>query len=550
MRKLPAELEQIKLEQLDISVRSYNALKSRKISTLGELVVLSDRDLLKINFLGRKSLGDIRSAVAKLIMANGVPEIPSTSAGDERALVPDDKAISPGGWLVPRTLDGDLDVSVDLLDLSVRATNVLTTCNVRTVSALMNFSRKKVFASENLGRKTLKEIDSKLLRFLSSAATEKVGGQDCDVTPSLDESLAMKGFVEKILSVLPERQKKVLADRYGLWDGIAETLQDIGDKFGLTRERIRQIEAKAIKRINRLYGSGAVQVFLKKKITPYLDSNEEGNCGIFSEQEVIEVLAGPDSPEETVLALGFFQDIDTAGQAPLRRIFIEIEPGVYTRSSEASSKYREVLGWIEKALDTKAKPLNEYVLLEEVIKTAGRDLTPHQMRIASRILSISPRIASLSNGLVTLANWKESVPRSAEIAAEAVLKLMGKPAHYREIMEKALRHFKGIKGITDRSIQLSLQTKSSIFVWVKPGTYGLVAWGLTRPPFIKDKLSELLAETRYPLPYWHLEEKVLEVCHCKPASVRMTLELNPKLFKKFDGDQFTLTRHYSQDSSG
>lgn len=81
------------------------------------------------------------------------------------------------------------------------------------------------------------------------------------------------------------------------------------------------------------------------------------------------------------------------------------------------------------------------------------------------------------------------------------------------------------------------------------GPYGLVAWGLTKPPYIKDRLSELLSQAQYPLPYWHLEEKVLEVCNCKRSSVRMTLELNPKLFKKFEGDQFGLARHFSGRSS-
>jgi hypothetical protein len=555
--KLPIELERIKINQLDISVRSYNALRSRKVSTLGELLRLSDRDLLEINALGRKSLEDIRGAVTKVLLANGISETPSkatklrtSSAPNEWALAPDNKAISPGGWLVPQALDANLDVSIDLLDLSTRALNVLAKCNVSTVWELLNFPRKKLFATENFGRRTLAEIESKLLRFQSvSTATLQVGAQGCADSPSLDKSLTIKGFVEKILSVLPDRQKSVLADRYGLWDGIAETLQDIGDKFGLTRERIRQIEAKAIKRVNRLYGHGAVQEFLGEKVTPYLSSNEDGSCGVFSEEEVTEILAGQDSAEQAVLALGFLQDIGPSGQALLPRNFIEVEPGIYTLNDEASSKYREVLGWIEKSLDARAKPLTEDVLLEEVVKTASRDLTPRQMRIASRILSISPRVALLSNGMVTLSHWKESVPRTAEIAAEAILKLMGKPAHYREIMQKALYHFKGIKGITDRTIQFALQAKRDIFVWVKPGTYGLVAWGLTKPPYIKDKLSELLAETQYPLPYWHLEEKVLEVCNCKPASVRMTLELNPRLFKKFDGDQFGLARHFSQQAA-
>ena len=555
--KLPKALEEISINQLDISVRSRNALRSRKVTMLGELLQLSDRELLKINALGRRSLQDIRKAIARILSANGISDIPSSSIqrtstleSNEWVIAGDDKVISPGGWSVPQKLDIDLDVSVDLLDLSTRASNVLNRCNVSTVWELLNFSKHKLFDTENFGRKSLAEIESKLLRFLAFPnASLQVATKNIPNSASPRDSLSIKGFVEKILSSLPDKQKSVLSDRYGLWDGIAETLQDIGDKFGLTRERIRQIESKALKRIRRLYGHGAIKEFLVARVLPYIVSNEDGGCGVLSEEEATGILAGQDLPEEAVLALEFLQDINPQGNVLLARTFIEVEPGIYSLNGDAAEKYREVLNWIEKSLDLNAKPLTEDVLLQEVVKGVGRDLTPRQMRIASRALSISPRISLLSNGTVSLSHWKESIPRDAPTAAEAILKVMGRPAHYREITQKALLHFKGIKSINDRAIHFGLQAKRNTFVWVKPGTYGLAAWGLTRPPFIKDRLGELLAETPYPLPYWHLEEKVLEACNCKPASVRMTLELNPKLFKKFDGDQFGLARHYSQKSA-
>ena len=155
-------------------------------------------------------------------------------------------------------------------------------------------------------------------------------------------------------------------------------------------------------------------------------------------------------------------------------------------AAKLRQKYREVFSWIEKSLENKAKPLTEDILLQEIVKTAARDLTSRQMQIAGRVLSVSPRISLLSNGMVTLSHWKGSVPKTAQMAAEAILKLIGKPAHFREITQRALHHFKGIKRITDRSIHFGMIAKRDTFVWVKSGTYGLVAWGLTQPPYIKD----------------------------------------------------------------
>jgi RNA polymerase primary sigma factor len=55
--------------------------------------------------------------------------------------------------------------------------------------------------------------------------------------------------VGSVLSTLSERERDVLAMRYGLADGRARTLEEVGREFGVTRERIRQIEAKALRKL-------------------------------------------------------------------------------------------------------------------------------------------------------------------------------------------------------------------------------------------------------------------------------------------------------------
>ncbi len=63
----------------------------------------------------------------------------------------------------------------------------------------------------------------------------------------------LKDQVGEILIDLTPREKKILEMRFGLTDGITHTLEEVGREFGVTRERIRQIEAKAIEKI-RLHG--------------------------------------------------------------------------------------------------------------------------------------------------------------------------------------------------------------------------------------------------------------------------------------------------------
>ena len=50
--------------------------------------------------------------------------------------------------------------------------------------------------------------------------------------------------------MLPEREQRVLRLRFGLDDGRSRTLEEVGSEFHVTRERIRQIEAKALRKLN------------------------------------------------------------------------------------------------------------------------------------------------------------------------------------------------------------------------------------------------------------------------------------------------------------
>lgn len=59
----------------------------------------------------------------------------------------------------------------------------------------------------------------------------------------------LKEKIEEVLSTLSPREARVLRLRFGLDDGNSYTLEEVGQKFGLTRERIRQIEGKALRRL-------------------------------------------------------------------------------------------------------------------------------------------------------------------------------------------------------------------------------------------------------------------------------------------------------------
>ena len=55
--------------------------------------------------------------------------------------------------------------------------------------------------------------------------------------------------MEEIIIDLSPREQRILAMRFGMDDGVTHTLEEVGNEFGVTRERIRQIEAKSLEKI-------------------------------------------------------------------------------------------------------------------------------------------------------------------------------------------------------------------------------------------------------------------------------------------------------------
>lgn len=74
-----------------------------------------------------------------------------------------------------------------------------------------------------------------------------------NVTPDHAAALQLlRDYVKEIISQLSPREQKILEMRFGLVDGVAHTLEEVGQEFEVTRERIRQIEFKALEKIRKI----------------------------------------------------------------------------------------------------------------------------------------------------------------------------------------------------------------------------------------------------------------------------------------------------------
>ena len=108
---------------------------------------------------------------------------------------------------------------------------------------IMKISQEPVSLETPVGED---EEDSVLAEFIQDEKS---------IPPNIEAArVLLRERLKEILEDLTPREQKILAMRFGLEDGVTHTLEEVGKEFGVTRERIRQIEAKALERI-REHGS-------------------------------------------------------------------------------------------------------------------------------------------------------------------------------------------------------------------------------------------------------------------------------------------------------
>jgi len=114
---------------------------------------------------------------------------------------------------------------------------------VEKVHHIMRISQEAVSLETPVGDD---EEDSVLAEFIEDKK---------EIAPSLAAARTLlRERLKEILVDLTPREQRILAMRFGLDDGITHTLEEVGKEFGVTRERIRQIEAKALEKIREHHG--------------------------------------------------------------------------------------------------------------------------------------------------------------------------------------------------------------------------------------------------------------------------------------------------------
>jgi RNA polymerase primary sigma factor len=116
---------------------------------------------------------------------------------------------------------------------------------------MLKVARRPVSLQKPVGE----EKDSELGSFIEDEETPP--------PPEAAEQALLRTTLEELLATLRPREERVLRLRFGLQDGYRYTLEEVGEKFGLTRERIRQIEKQALRRLRHPRRSRRLKDYLR-----------------------------------------------------------------------------------------------------------------------------------------------------------------------------------------------------------------------------------------------------------------------------------------------
>ncbi len=333
-----------------------------------------------------------------------------------------------------------------------------------------------------------------------------------------------KQVTKKLLSVLPDRARDVLEKRYGLGkDTDIFTLESIGQTYGITRERVRQIENYGIQSIQKSDVYNEFQEVFEE-LQKALDSL---GGGLMAEQDLLEALS-----------------VDPAIRNHIYFLLVIGNP--FYRSKENNSyghrwfTEKKIADSVEKALRNVYQSLDRDQLIseeeilgrfrEQLIDIADR----HNDEILKRWLLISKEISSNPLG-----EWGHATSPNVKVKgirdyAYLVVKRHGSPMHFREVAESIQELFSKKAHTATTHNEL---IKDDRFVLVGRGLYALTEWGYSAG-VVKDVLRDIL-EKHGPLTRDEIIDKVRKERYVKDNTIVVNLQ-DANLFKKLANDTYTL----------
>jgi DNA-directed RNA polymerase delta subunit len=329
-----------------------------------------------------------------------------------------------------------------------------------------------------------------------------------------DTEFQIEKVINDILSTIDrEREREIVSRRYGLFDR-KETLEQIGELLGITRERVRQLEKAVLLRLkaaaeaNQLPHISQAQDIFKSTL------KELGN--VARVQDVSAVLTKDNSRIDQARVAFLAQLCPTITVVDDNDHFYH---AIGLTSVHNDKKIRDQVAKIIEAI----KAVGEPSTAEQVAEKVGDD--PQHV---AALASTSKHLATL-NGRWGLVKWPMVNPKNIRDKIYVILHEAGKHMHFNEIAEAIKGSDFKRKDVTTQAIHNEL-IKDKRFVLIGRGIYALKEWGYEKGT-VSDIISEVLKKAGKPLHRDEIVKEVLKSRHVKETTILLNLQGKPQ-FKR------------------
>ncbi|NTW61274.1 hypothetical protein HGB24_01115 [Candidatus Saccharibacteria bacterium] len=334
--------------------------------------------------------------------------------------------------------------------------------------------------------------------------------------PKNEQAVDLKSGIKDILKVIDqEREREIITRRFGLYDR-RETLEQIGELLGITRERVRQLEKAILNKLKAASLSGKITAVsnLEKVLVRHLA--ELGRVAKI--QDLTNHLLGKTSDAREQAHVAFIAEL-----APNLTVIEENDNYYHSVGIAEYGDEKKLKSEIDKIVAL-VKKKGEPVTIETLHSEMSFEHPDHIKGLAS----VSKQLAHL-NEYWGLVKWPTVNPKNIRDKIYVILAENGSPMHFSEIAKSIKQSSFKRKNVTTQAIHNEL-IKDSRFVLIGRGIYALDSWGFGKGT-VADIISDVLKNSPKPMHRDEIVREVLKSRQVKETTILLNLQSKPQ-FKR------------------
>ena len=326
----------------------------------------------------------------------------------------------------------------------------------------------------------------------------------------------LDSLVENMLLLLSDKEKVVVSKRFNLDGKRKHTLEEIGQDFSVTRERVRQIEKNALSKMRRNVFNTSL-----RHLHDYSSSLISNHGGVMKEEvlfeKLSELLLDSDIDESRVrLALVIHEELACVGNT------INFYP--YVRAGDVTEfSLKHASGQLVNQMHKYGDVKN----VTRVHKDMSGSLSDFDMdvKLMKSLIGIDKRVALLDGDMVGLVEWRHIHPRTLRDKVLYILRGTKKPMHFGDIAAQ-------IESATFDKRPVNLQAvhneliRHAQFILIGRGIYALEEWGYEKGT-VAEVVEKLLKENKE-LDLDEIVDAVLKKRQVKRITIVLALKNNTK----------------------